>query len=215
MLKGKVSTIILDVDETLSDEVSWYKLTNGLGASSNRHAVIFEKFTKGELSYRDAKERLIKLWQSTGKANKEYMKGMFHSWKLRKGARKIVDYLRNKYRLCLISGAVDLYVQIVSEKLEITDWYANTELVWDKQDKLVDFHYFEDQAQKKLEQFKEYIKLNKIDRDRCAVVGNGDSDLALFKHLKYGIEVNSTPSLVLQGLSFKTVDKLEKLKDIF
>ena len=88
---------------------------------------------------------------------------------LKEDAEETVNYLRNIYRLCLISGAVDLYVQIVAEKLEVSDWYANTELVWDENGELVDYNYHADQAGKKLEQFGEFIKEHQIAKDRCAV----------------------------------------------
>lgn len=38
MLRKEAETIIFDVDETLSEEVSWLKLTHGLGASVDEHA---------------------------------------------------------------------------------------------------------------------------------------------------------------------------------
>ena len=55
ILRDKVETIILDVDETLSEDISWLKLTEGLGASSKEHAEIFEKFKQNVISYQDAK----------------------------------------------------------------------------------------------------------------------------------------------------------------
>lgn len=59
MLQKEIDTIVLDVDGTLSEEISWLKLTQGLGASSDEHSIIFEQFKKGSLSYPEAKKRLI------------------------------------------------------------------------------------------------------------------------------------------------------------
>ena len=140
---------------------------------------------------------------------------MFRSWGLKEDAEETIAYLREAYRLCLISGAVDLYVRVVAEKLGVTDWYANTELVWDENGNLVDFNYFTDQAGKKLEQFNEYVANNKLVKQRCAVVGDGDSDLALFRELKYGVAVNKNPHQELASLAFRTVKELKELKKIF
>lgn len=215
MLQKEIDTIILDVDGTLSEEISWLKLTQGLGASPEEHSLIFDQFKKGSLSYPEAKRRLIKLWQDTGNANRDYMKKMFQSWSLKEDAEETVNYLRNAYRLCLISGAVDLYVQVVAEKLGIVDWYANTELVWGENGELIDFHYHADQAAKKLEQFEEFIKRHRLERDRCAVVGDGDSDIALFRKLRHGIAVNKNPNPELESLALRTVKELRELKEIF
>lgn len=76
------------------------------------------------------------------------MEEMFRSWELKEDAREVISYLKRSYRVCLISGSVDLYVGVVAEKLGIVDWYANTEIVWDESGNLVDFHYFADQSQK-------------------------------------------------------------------
>lgn len=215
MLRGKVTCIIFDVDGTLSEDVSWLKITAGLGASSGKHSEIFENFKKGKLAYPEAKGQLIQLWQNTSNANKRYMDNMFRSWKLKKDASETIAYLQKDYRVCLMSGAVDLYVQIVAEKLKVPDWYANTELVWDKDGKLVDFHYFADQSQKKLEQFEKFITENNINKTDCAIVGDGDSDIELFKELDCAIAVNKDPYPELEALAYKAITNLSELRQIF
>jgi HAD superfamily phosphoserine phosphatase-like hydrolase len=215
MLRKEVDTIILDVDGTLSEEVSWLKITESLGASPNEHASLFDQFKKGRISYSEAKAKLIKLWQATGNANKDFMEKTCRTWSLRKDANEIVDYLKRTYKVCLISGAIDLYVKIVAEKLGVPDWFANTELIWDEQGNLTDFNYYPDQAQKKLEQFRKFISQKGLNEKKCAIVGDGDSDIVLFRELKYGVEVNETPHPELKGLTYKTVKTLSELKNIF
>ena len=216
MLKGIIEVIIFDVDGTLSEEVSWLKLTHGLGASVEKHSQVFADFKAGKLSYSKAKKRLIKIWQSTGKTNKNFMEHMFESWKLKPDAQETIDYLKNaSYKLCLISGAVDLYVQVVARKLGIKDWYANTTLVWDNNGNLVDVHYHADQAQKKLDHFHEYNEKFGIDKKKCAVIGDGDSDIVLFRELPYGIAVNKKPYPELEQLAYRSVHQLSDLRELF
>lgn len=215
MLRKEIDTIVLDVDGTLSEEVSWLKITESLGASPDEHALLFDQFKKGLISYPKAKAKLVKLWQATGNANKQFMEKTYRSWSLKKDANEIVDYLKQTYQLCLISGAIDLYVQIVAEKLGVPDWFANTELIWDEQGNLTDFNYYPDQAQKKLEQFRQFISQKGLNEKRCAIVGDGDSDIVLFRELKYGVEVNEAPHRELKGLAYKTVKTLSELKNIF
>jgi len=190
------------------------KITEGLGASVEVHEEIFARMNNGELTYPEAKEQLIALWQETSNANKTYMSEMFQGWRLKADAQEIIDYLKGNYRLCLMSGAVDLYVQIVAEKLGVIDWFANTELAWDEEGNLVDFHYYRKQADKKLEQFETYVAENNLDRDRCAIVGDGDSDIALFRIL-YGIAVNKESHPELEKLARKTIQNLTQLREIF
>ncbi len=213
--ENEIDTIIFDVDGTLSEEVSWLKLTDGLGASSETHAQIFAKFKNGELKYPEAKQKLISLWQETGNANKGYMEDMFRSWNLKGDAVETMEYLKASYRICLMSGAVDLYVKVVAEKLGIDHWYANTELVWDEVGNLIDFHYFADQSEKKLEHFYEYIAKFGLLTCQCAVVGDGDSDIALFRELPFGVAVNKQPNSELEALATRTISDLSELQGIF
>ncbi|OGM15364.1 hypothetical protein A2V56_03195 [Candidatus Woesebacteria bacterium RBG_19FT_COMBO_42_9] len=215
MLKEKIDTVILDIDGTLTETISWYEITEGLGASRATHVDIFEeRFRKGKLSYLDAKKELIGLWRSTRNANKKYMEKMFRSWKFKKDVVEIVEYLKKFYRLCLISGSVDLYVEAIAERLGIPHWYANTDLIWDKEGNLVDLNYYADQAAKKLEQFNEFISRNNIEKERCSVIGDGDSDIALFRELHYGIAVNKDPHPELESLAFKMIKELKEIKKI-
>ena len=169
----------------------------------------------GYLSYPEAKRRLIKLWKSNGNANKFFMEDMFRSWHLKKGAKETVDYLKKSYRLCIISGSLDLYVSVVAEKLGIKDWYANTKIVWDSQGNLIDLNYFSDQSAKKLEQFEEYVVKYNLNRNKCAIVGDSDNDLALFKELKYGILLGQKQFSEMAKLVYRNVKKIGDLKKIF
>lgn len=210
-----IKSIVFDIDGTLSSEVSWLKLTEGLNASVGAHSKIFEEFLENKLGYQIAKSKLIELWQKTGNANREFMYRLFHSWKLKEDALEIISYLKKRYRLVLISGSVDLYVQTVAEKLDITDWYANTTLVWDKEGNLIDFRYFRDQANKKLEQFNEFKTKHGFSYKNSAVVGDGDTDLELFKKIKFSVMVEKEkPHPELEKLAFTKIHNLKELKKI-
>ena len=211
-----IKAIIFDIDGTLSSEVSWLKLTEGLGASVQKHMEIFEKYLNREISYKDAKGDLIRLWQTTGNANKDYMSEMFSSWKLKDDAHEIISYLCNHYKIVLISGSIDLYVKSVANKLGIEDWYANTKTDWDKNSELIDFHCFRNQALKKLTQFRQFKKKYSLKYKECAAVGDGDTDLLLLQRVKTSILVKKEKTHPeLEPYAFKKIDRLKELKKIF
>lgn len=214
--KNLIKAIIFDIDGTLSADASWFKLTEGLGASVEKHSEIFEKYTKREISYKKAKRDLVKLWQSTGNANKDYMSQMFNSWKLKGDAHEIISYLRNRYKIVLISGSLNLYVKSVADKLQVDDWYANTNIDWDSKNNLVNLHYFRNQALKKLNQFRHFKKKYSLKNKECAAVGDGDTDLLLFQRVKTAILVKKEKvHPELEPFVFKKIDNLEDLKKIF
>jgi HAD superfamily phosphoserine phosphatase-like hydrolase len=211
-----ITAIIFDIDGTLSSEVSWLKLTEGLGASVEKHSEIFEKYSKRKISYSKAKGNLIKLWQATKNANYDYMTKMFTSWKLKEDAHEVISFLSSRYKIAIISGSVDLYVKIVADKLHIANWYANTELEWDRRGNLVDFHYFRNQDRKKLSQYRHFKKKYSLTNKDCAIIGDGDNELLLFKRAKTSILVKKEKlHPELDPYIFKKIDKLTQLKNIF
>jgi phosphoserine phosphatase len=111
--------IIFDVDGTLTDDISWLNITSGLGADALEHKRIFEEMKSGILTYSQAKSLLIALWQETGNANKDFMESMFNSWSVKDDAADVINYLASKYHICLMSGAVDLYVQTIARRLGV------------------------------------------------------------------------------------------------
>lgn len=200
-----IKAVIFDVDGTLSDQISWLNVTSGLGADPLEHKRIFDDMRAGRLDYPKAKSLLIALWQETGNSNKSFMTQMFNSWEVKHDAANVISYLMNKYHVCLMSGAVDLYVQSIAQRLGVKDWYANTRLIWDENDNLVDFDYNVNQAKKKAEQFLGFCILNNYSPEDCIAVGDGDSDIELFKQIK-GIAVNKEPYPELEALD--TVPKV-------
>ncbi len=214
MSLAEIKVVIFDVDKTLSDEVSWLKLTEGLGADPAEHEEIFTQFKERKLSYPVAKAKLVSLWQQTGKANLADIKKLFWSWKLKPDALETITYLQQKYAVILISGAVDTYVEVVAEKLGISHWYANTVLKYDSEGLLIDFDYHRDQAKKKVAQLEYFLSKYSLTKDQCLAVGDGDNDVELFRILPYSIAVNKEPHPELEKLAWKKVTALSEIQEL-
>ncbi len=214
-LRDKVKAIVFDVDETLTEGISWFRLTEGLGGSTAVHEKIIREMQEGKLNYLEAKDQILHHWQQTGNANKKFMHRMFLQWGLLSDAKEIIDYLRPTYELCLISGAMDLRVQVVAELLNIPEWYANTDLVWDGKGDLIDLHYQVDQDGDKVKHFQEFIKRHGLSKEETAAVGDGGSDKGLFETVGYPILVEIKERPELKKLAYRTVKTLEELKEVF
>jgi HAD superfamily phosphoserine phosphatase-like hydrolase len=126
-----IKAVVCDIDNTLTDNISWLKITESLGVSVQEHEEIFGKFLRNSISYNEAKQSLISLWNSSGKANKEYFYSLFKEWPLRPDALALAEYIRSgNYLFVLITGSVDMFAEAVAKKLHATAWYANTALEW-------------------------------------------------------------------------------------
>lgn len=209
-----IKAIILDIDNTLTHDVSWLKATELLGASVDEHVAIFDKFSKNELPYETAKKQLIQLWLDTGNNTKPFWEDMFSKWPLKDDAQGLVDFATEQgYKTALITGSFDIFAQAIAKKVGVPYWYANTEMVWDTDGTLIDFHYVRDQAAQKLVHFQEFIKQHNVDMQDCVVIGDGDNDIELFKVTGHGIAVGKdNPDLL--GVAWQSVEHLSEIKSL-
>ncbi|MFO0703945.1 MAG: HAD-IB family phosphatase [Patescibacteria group bacterium] len=192
MTQKNIKTIIFDIDGTITDDVSWLKLTDSLGGSRSYFSQIFAQFRNGEIDYQTCKEKLIDIWLKTGKANKQEFEKIFRSMDLRNGAVEVINYLKIKYKICLITGSMDFFVKFLADKLGVRDFFANTSLYWDELGNLEDLDYYPRQAEKKLEQFNHFIKENNLAKENCVAVGDSENDILLFQEIGRGIVIGSS-----------------------
>jgi HAD superfamily phosphoserine phosphatase-like hydrolase len=215
-MPDNIKAIIFDVDQTITQEVSWYFITRSFGASEKSHSEIFTRFQEGGISYIEAKKQLIQLWSQTGNANKSFMRNAFLNLELKPDAKRVISQLAESYKVYLISGSMDLFIETVAEKLNISDWYANTKLYFAENGQLIDFDYTLDQANKKWEQFSKLLIKTTLSVEEYAVIGNGEGDKLLFENLGFAVLVDSqekTEQLV--DMVDMEVKNLTELLDIF
>jgi HAD superfamily phosphoserine phosphatase-like hydrolase len=206
--------LVCDIDNTLADGVSWYKITESLGASVQEHQAIFESYLAGDITYVESKDQLISLWQSGGKATRKQFAMLFENWQLRGGALELFEYARQRgWNTALITGSVDLFAETIACKLAVSHWYANTRLIWDQNGNLVDYDYEKDQSAVKLRQLEEFADKSRISVDECLVVGDGDNDLAMFEATGNGVAVGDANTPLMKA-AWKHVGTLAEVRKV-
>src|ERR1035438_2092768 len=171
----KFKAVVFDIDGTLTPQNSWTAFTRDIGGSVDDHLAIYSDHVKGVIGLDESKQKLLKLWQATGKANKIHIEEVFNSWPIREDAKGLIDWLKNEsYIICLITGSVGIYAKHVADLLSVDNYYANGELYFGENGDLIDFHYTANQAEIKLQQFSEFCKLNNLKPTECVAVGDGD-----------------------------------------
>jgi phosphoserine phosphatase len=178
---SKIKAVILDLDQTITtDQASWLQFTQLLGADSKIHTNIFERFKSGEYSYPLAKAKLIELWKSAHQLDRKGISEIFTNIKLRPGVFEAIEYLKLKYKLCVISGAINVFVDVIANKLLITDRFAATKFIFDENNILVDFEYKLSRGEEKLEFLKLFCEKYNYKFEECAAIGDGESDQPIF-----------------------------------
>jgi HAD superfamily phosphoserine phosphatase-like hydrolase len=125
--KQKPKAIITDVDSTLTERTTWYELTERLGASPYEHASLFRKFLEGEISYKQVKKDLFKLWNVNGPIHKDKLIKIFNEIPLRGEAFSLINKLKeDDYTLCLISGSIEMFIAEIAKKFKVNHYYGNS-----------------------------------------------------------------------------------------
>jgi HAD superfamily phosphoserine phosphatase-like hydrolase len=209
---SRAEAVVFDIDETLSQEISWLAVTRDLGAPVEKHVQIYTDYKNGITDYSASKGQLLDLWQATGNANKAFFSQLFDALPLDPAAETVVRAAKLGRTVCLITGSMDLYAETVAKKLGIEQWYANTTLHWDTDDNLADMDYELNQAAKKLEQFREFCQANDLRLQDCLVVGNGENDELLFEACQRGVLLGGEPKA--QTHAWKRIAQLADFEQI-
>jgi phosphoserine phosphatase len=212
----KIKAVIFDIDGTLSEDISWTKITKELGASVPNHENIYEDFKKGNLSLEEGQKAIVTLWRGKdGILNKDRLLEILNHWILKEDAVSIFTYLKEKnFITCLITGSIDLFAEVIAKRVGADFWFANSKLIWDKNGYLENIIYEPNAGDKKVEQFLEFCKINHLKPGECAIVGDDSNDIQLFEMTKNGIAVKSPTSHVLTSVSWRNVSKLDEIRTI-
>jgi len=121
--------------------------------------------------------------------------------------------LRNKgHRLCIVSSSIDMFIEMVADRLQLKYWFANSKFVFDKDGYWIDFEYDKDEAGLKLKQVEQFLAEHQIGKDECLILGDGPTEIELFK--KYpGIAIDSEND-ELKRLSWQEIKYLPSLLQI-
>lgn len=210
--------VVFDIDGTLTRDISWVRLTNEIGGSIEFNDEVIRSWEKDEISYHEAKQRLIENWTRAGKGLKKEFVSILKSIPLRGDAKEIVDYLKGKgYLITMITGSFDLYAEIIGEQLGIKNWFAITHLSWDIDGKLIDVETVKDTVAKdrKIDYFKEYCRKNNLTFKECVPVGDSANDIELFKLTGNGVAVRTEFEAVeLEKVAWNKVKHLTELKEL-
>ena len=211
---NKLKLICFDVDETLVDGTSWFLLTKGLGCSLQKHIDIFNRARKGEISFIEGERMLTRMYQESGNATRKFIRNLFSEIKPKPEVGKIISYLKKKnYKIYLISGAIDIYVEEIAKKLEVDGFYANSSLGFTENGFLEKIYYRDNQGEVKVEQLNKLIRKLGISMNDVVFVGDSDNDVEVFKKTGHGVAVEPS-SQKLKSVAWKAIDSLEQIKEI-
>jgi HAD superfamily phosphoserine phosphatase-like hydrolase len=214
-LTRKPKVIFCDVDKTLTATNTWFTLTSALHGDIEKHFQLYEGYFKGNISYEQMKKGLFEMWEEGygAKIHRKVLEDIFFKIQLRGEAFSTFSQLRDRgYMLCLISSSIDMFVEMVAQRLQLDHWFANSIFEFDDKGYWKDFKYERDEAGLKVKQVKKFLTGHNISEEECLVLGDGSTEIELFKRFA-GIAVDSENEK-LKKLAWKEIKYLPSLLQV-
>ncbi len=207
--------ICFDVDGTLTEtKSSWAFLTGNLGCPVEKVVEIYEKTKNGSMSFEEGVDSLEKMYFESGKASKQNIQDIFNKISLRDDAKETVDHLKQSgYGVYLISGSIDLYLDIVAQKVGADGFFGHASFDFDNSGVLAKINYGREQGPTKARQIKELSRKLDVPDRQVIFVGDSRNDIEAFKLTGNGIAIYPYDR-ELEEIAWKKIKSLSEIKDI-
>lgn len=182
-LKQKPKAIITGIDKIITNANSWFEFITELKIDPEKHRKVYNDLKSGQADWTEVKYKLFDiLTDQEKKIHRDRFANSIGQIEISGDAISTVRKLQDRgYRICLISGSIDLIVESMANRLGIEDWYANTTLHFDDDGywKDIDYNANEDELKKK--QAEDFLNKHDLKPEECLVLGHSNADVELFK----------------------------------
>ncbi len=207
----KIKLVCFDLDDTITEENSWYKLNLSLGMTKEEDDYFYNKYHNGEIAYEEWIFELLKKYKEKGANLKNIISGI-SEYSYRKGLKEIVEYLKNKgYVIALVSGSFNIMVDLIAKDLDIKLAGATNIFIFDDNDNLQNIVPLGVDSIARLNVLEDFCLKSGINIDECVCIGDGDNDIELFKKTKLGITFKGSK---LENEAWKIIESFDDIKTI-
>ena len=207
-----IKLICFDLDDTLIKKSSWKELNLALGISVEEDRKLYQEYKSGLSTYELWNNKLLERYMEHKNANKEAITEIFSRYSVVDDAQEIIEYLRAKnYELVLISGSVDILVDMVASDLGIPFFKANNAFEFDDNNRLVGIRTHGDDAKSKLANLESFCEMLNINIKECACIADGANDIEMFRSTGHGITFKDSE---IEKEAWKVINSLSDLKNI-
>jgi len=212
-MKENIKLICFDLDQTLITTNSWKRLGMALGISEEEDRRLFREYKAGLFTYGEWNDKILEKYLEHKDSTRESITEILSRYTFSEGVYESVDYLKSKgYELVLISGSIDIIVDVVAKDLGIKYAKANNTFVFDENDRLIGIHSGGDDVLAKAEHLESFCEMLGIGIKECACIGDGANDLEMFRRTGHGITFKGKE---IESESWKVIENFNGLKDIF
>lgn len=208
-----IKLICFDLDQTLIDHSSWRELGLSLGVSYEEDEKLKNDYESGKFSYDEWNNKILELYMRHNDATRENITKILSNYSYKKGVREIISYLKEKgYILVLISGSINILVDIVAKDLDIKYAKANNTFIFDEKDRIKSISSYGDEVVAKANHLESIAEMLGIDIKECACIADGENDIEMFRRTDHGVTFEGSN---IENEAWKVVGSFYDLRSIF
>ena len=202
--------LCFDLDGTLTPHSTWEAFNTRLGISKEDDQRLFGLYKEGNLDYKDWTKELVRLYKEHPLVTKEDITEVASSVALHTDVSEVINSAKAKgYHVVILSGAIDVMVQPIAQKLGVEDWFAANKAVFNENNELIDIEDSGHERDAKVFLLKDFCAKNNYELSNVIAVGDGGNDAEIFKVIK-GILVGNNKELA--PLAWKQINNLSELE---
>ena len=207
-----IKLICFDLDHTLITHGSWKEMGLALGISYEEDERLYKEYASGMLTYKEWNNKVLEYYMNHPHANRTDITRILSEYAYTDGVKEVISYLKNKgYQLALVSGSIDILVEMVAQDLGIEHFKANNTFVFDENDRLLQIESGEDEVMAKAEYLKDICHSLGIDIHECACIADGANDEEMFRITGHGVTFKGSPITLS---AWKIITTLNDIKNI-
>jgi phosphoserine phosphatase len=183
-----IQLLVIDVDGTLTQGNSWQRLSFAMGVTPEEVEHYYHLYhIEQAMSYQSWIDTIVKIYLKRSKPTRQRITEVMHDYELMPGAREAIRILREHYRIAIVSGATDIFVEAVAADLSINTFTHNATTVFNDNDELVQIISRGEDGHVKVGQLNEILEQEGLSLEQCVCIGDSYSDIALFEATGRGI----------------------------
>lgn len=208
-----IQLVCFDLDLTLISHNSWFDLNIALGISADEDTRLYTEYKSGNISYEEWNALTLEHYLKHPDATRDGITAALSNYTYAEGAREAVKYLQERgYQLVLISGSIDIIVNIVAKDLGIAFAKANNAFLFNEHDRLSGITTDGDDRLAKARHLEAFCELLHIPLSACACIGDGENDLEMFRRTGKGVTFLGSQ---IESEAWKTIQTLHDIPKIF
>lgn len=211
MSESEIKAVAFDVDGTLVSGNFWIPLHTLFHVPLEDDREWMRRYHERGLDYRGWMNTVSDAWKKNP-LPREIMEEKLSRFSFLPGAEELVETLKPRYPIALISSNIAGYIEHVASQLAIDDWYAFTDFDFDEKAMFreITFSSDGDELEAKVEALKDFAMKNGILPTEVAFVGDSRNDLDVFKLTGKGILIGEGNE-DLRGAAWKRVNSLSEI----